>query len=41
LPALAHLAPALAAAFTVVRGKDIASESIDMKAISLLFTYRE
>jgi hypothetical protein len=36
-----HLDPALAAAFTGVRARDNKSESIDKKAISLLFTYRE
>jgi hypothetical protein len=41
LPALLHLAPALAAAFAGIRGEDKKRESIDKNAIILLFTYRE
>ena len=37
IPALLHLAPALAAAFTVIMGVDRKRESIDKNAISLLF----
>jgi hypothetical protein len=37
IPTFLQLAPALAAAFTGIRGRDIERESIDKKAISLLF----
>ena len=36
-PAFVHAPPALAAAFTGIRGRDIERESIDKKAISFLF----
>jgi hypothetical protein len=41
IPALLHLAPALAVAFTENVGTVRKRESIDKNAISLLFTYRE
>jgi hypothetical protein len=41
IPALLHFAPALAAAFVGNVGRVRKSESIDKRAISLLFTYRE
>ena len=41
IPALVHLAPVLAAAFTGNVGRVRKSESIDKRAISLLFPYRE
>jgi hypothetical protein len=41
IPALLHLAPALAAAFAGIRRVDRKRESIDKKVISLLFIYRE
>jgi hypothetical protein len=40
-PAFFHLAPALAAAFAGINGRDRKSERIDKKVISLLFIYRE
>jgi hypothetical protein len=39
IPALLHLAPALAAAFAGINGRDRESESIDKNAITLLFIY--
>jgi hypothetical protein len=39
LLALVHLAPALAAAFTGIMGRDNASESIDKKVIILFFRF--
>jgi len=38
IPALLHFAPALAAAFTGIRGEDRKSENTDKNAISFLFT---
>ena len=38
IPALLHLAPALAAAFTGIMGVDRKRESIEKNAISFLFT---
>jgi hypothetical protein len=39
IPALLHLAPALAAALAGIRRVDKERESIDKNTISLLFTY--
>ena len=40
-PKVLQLAPALTAAFAGINGRDPERESIDKKAISLLFTYIE
>jgi hypothetical protein len=39
IPTLLHLAPALAAAFTGIRGLDRRRESIDKKVITLFFRF--